>query len=67
MEQLLNKLGLCATCRYRHMVKSAKGSFFVMCNLSKADNKFQRYPPLPLLKCDGYRQVELDRSVADES
>jgi len=66
MEQSLTGVGLCATCRYLHIIKSAKGSFFVMCDLSKTDGEFQKYPPLPVIACDGYQQINLSTRKDDE-
>jgi hypothetical protein len=46
--------GLCETCRHAEVVVSQRGSRFVLCGLSRADPGFPRYPPLPVLACDGY-------------
>jgi hypothetical protein len=46
--------GLCDTCRHVAIVTSAKGSRFVLCELSKTDPRFPRYPQLPVRECDGY-------------
>lgn len=60
-------VGLCATCQYVHLVKSAKGSFFLMCNLAKTDPRFQKYPVLPVLQCAGFERVEPDQEPTEES
>lgn len=49
--------GLCATCKQMSRVETPRGSVFVMCNLSKTDLSFPKYPRLPVLQCRGY---ELD-------
>lgn len=46
--------GLCATCRHRRTVTSGRGSRFVLCERSRTDPRFPRYPPLPVLACAGY-------------
>jgi hypothetical protein len=46
--------GLCAACRFRRLVRSDRGSTFVLCELSQHDARFARYPRLPVLRCDGY-------------
>jgi hypothetical protein len=65
--KLSPSIGLCATCKHVHLVKSAKGSYFVMCNLAKTDPRFSKYPVLPVYYCPGYKsadpQVEADRSA----
>lgn len=47
-------VGLCATCKHVKVIKSAKGSFFLMCRLAQTDPRFEKYPPLPVLQCLGY-------------
>jgi len=46
--------GLCATCLHARVITTDRGSRFVMCELSKTDPRFKRYPPLPVRQCDGY-------------
>ena len=46
--------GLCATCVHRRLVSSQR-SVFLLCGLSETDPRFPRYPPLPVVACDGYR------------
>jgi hypothetical protein len=48
--------GLCASCVHAKPITSSKGSTFMMCLLSQTDPRFPRYPPLPVLACDGYRR-----------
>ena len=47
--------GLCADCQYARPIESAKGSHFLLCQLSECDPRFPKYPPLPVLRCIGYR------------
>jgi hypothetical protein len=47
-------IGLCAVCQHVKVIKSAKGSTFVMCGLAKTDPRFMKYPPLPVLRCGGF-------------
>jgi hypothetical protein len=49
--------GLCATCAHLRLLASAR-SVFVRCGLSEDDPRFPRYPPLPVLGCDGYERTE---------
>jgi len=49
--------GLCDTCRNARRVESAKGSVFLLCELSATDSRFPKYPRLPVESCPGYRQV----------
>jgi hypothetical protein len=47
-------LGLCADCLYARLIESAKGSQFLLCQLSQSDPSFPKYPRLPILACAGY-------------
>jgi hypothetical protein len=46
--------GLCRTCIHSRLLASAR-SVFLRCDLSDTDPRFLRYPPLPVLACDGWR------------
>lgn len=48
------RLGLCANCRHACLISSAKGSQFLLCQLSQSDLAFPKYPRLPVLHCSGY-------------
>lgn len=54
--QILHEAGLCGTCSYRRSVTSAKGSVFVRCGLSETDERFPKFPRLPVLACSGFRE-----------
>jgi hypothetical protein len=49
--------GLCAKCRHARQIVSGKGSRFVLCELSRTDPRFPRYPPLPVLACSGFERA----------
>lgn len=51
--------GLCAACVHRRLVAS-KRSVFLLCGLAEADPSFPRYPPLPVVACEGYRRAAQD-------
>lgn len=48
-------IGLCADCLHMRHIKSDRGSLFYLCQLSATDEKFPKYPRLPVLRCSGYR------------
>jgi hypothetical protein len=50
--------GLCATCTHMRRITSDRGSVFYLCELSKIDPHFPKYPPLPVLNCTGYKRAE---------
>jgi hypothetical protein len=48
--------GLCDSCRHQKIVTSKKGSSFSMCERSRSDARFPKYPRLPVLSCPGYER-----------
>ena len=46
--------GLCADCVHARRVESARGSFFLLCELSATNPEFPRYPRLPVIQCSGF-------------
>ncbi len=51
--------GLCASCCHSTEVRNARGSVFRLCELSKTDPRFEKYPRLPVLSCSGFQQMDL--------
>jgi len=49
---------LCETCQNLQEVNTPKGSRFLLCRLSKSDPAYPKYPPQPIVRCDGYREKE---------
>jgi hypothetical protein len=52
---------ICETCEHMREVISGTGSRFLLCRLSQADPCFPKYPPQPVLKCDGYNDRQPPR------
>ncbi len=52
-EELPREWGLCSRCALARVVRS-KRSAFMRCGRSDEDKSFSRYPPLPVLECDGF-------------
>jgi hypothetical protein len=50
--------GLCDTCRHQRIVRTTRDSAFSLCERSRTDPRFPRYPRLPVVECDGYRPDE---------
>jgi hypothetical protein len=46
-------VGLCDTCVHQRVVKTERSSFS-LCGKSKTDERFPKYPRLPVLSCPGY-------------
>jgi hypothetical protein len=54
--------GLCDDCVHQRLVRNTRGSEFSLCERSRTDPSFPRYPRLPVLKCRGF---EAERSEAE--
>jgi hypothetical protein len=46
--------GLCERCRHQQLVPNTRGSVFSLCQRSRTDSAFPRYPRLPVLSCPGF-------------
>lgn len=45
--------GLCASCRHSREIPGARSRFW-LCERSRTDPRFPRYPRLPVLRCAGH-------------
>jgi len=50
------KVGLCLLCLHVRTIQSGKGSMFWLCERSKDDARFRKYPALPVVRCDGFER-----------
>jgi hypothetical protein len=48
------RFGLCDTCRHQRLVPNTRGSVFSLCERSRTEPEFPRYPRIPVLECRGY-------------
>jgi hypothetical protein len=48
--------GLCDSCQHQKVIRTTRGSEFSMCERSKTDERFPKYPRLPVLECPGYEK-----------
>ena len=54
--------GLCDRCRHQRIVRTTRGSVFSLCERSKTDERFPKYPRLPVERCPGFERRELSES-----
>ena len=52
---------LCESCARMREVVTPKGLRFLLCQMSKSDPAFPKYPPQPVVRCDGYQQKEQNK------
>lgn len=48
--------GLCDSCLHQRLVRNTRGSTFSLCERSKSDPAYPRYPRLPVAACAGYEE-----------
>ncbi|NJN64633.1 MAG: hypothetical protein HC882_06970 [Acidobacteria bacterium] len=46
--------GLCGTCALARAIVTAKGTQYTLCERSRIDPAYRRYPQLPVRQCLGY-------------
>jgi hypothetical protein len=46
--------GLCDRCRHQRIVRTTRGSSFSLCERSRTDPSYARYPRLPVTACKGF-------------
>ncbi len=60
-------IGLCAHCRHARIVETPRSRFW-LCDKSRHDPAFPRYPRLPVLACAGHEEgAPAPRREATES
>ncbi|GAC1323806.1 MAG: hypothetical protein NVSMB25_20610 [Thermoleophilaceae bacterium] len=58
--------GLCNLCEHQRVIRNTRGSSFSLCERSRTDPRFPRYPRLPVRDCSGYEPRSGDaRAEAD--
>ena len=50
--------GLCDSCRHQKLIRNTRGSSFSLCERSKSDERYPKYPRLPVELCPGYERAE---------
>ena len=55
------RVGLCSVCVHSRRVESGKGSVFWICELSRTNPRFRKYPPLPVVRCPGFERETKQR------
>ncbi|HUA12433.1 MAG TPA: hypothetical protein VMA83_10555 [Solirubrobacteraceae bacterium] len=46
--------GLCPACAHRREVRNTRGSVFLLCERSRTEPEYPRYPRQPVLSCPGF-------------
>ena len=56
--------GLCGDCQFVRVVDSNRGSRFYMCEKSREDSRFNKYPRLPVMNCGGFVRLTVPGDAA---
>ena len=48
--------GLCNACRHQRVIGNTRGSVFSLCERSKSDPAFPKYPRIPVATCHGFER-----------
>ncbi len=48
--------GLCNACAHQRLVPNTRGSTFSLCERSKTDPRFPKYPRIPVAACPGFER-----------
>jgi len=51
--------GLCAGCAHSRTTGNRRGSQFVLCRRSRQDRRYPKYPTLPVVRCDGFEEMQV--------
>ena len=54
------RAGLCDSCIHQKVIRTTRGSAFSMCERSKTDPRYPKYPRVPVLECRGYEKRASD-------
>ena len=60
-------MSLCETCSWMREIKTPKGSRFLLCQLAQSDGRYPKYPPQPVVRCDGFQRDPQSPSFARKS
>ena len=56
--------GLCERCRWARLVRTPRSAFW-LCLRSREDPRYERYPRLPVTRCEGHDALPPGESVAE--
>ncbi|HBN77913.1 MAG TPA: hypothetical protein DD473_19300 [Planctomycetaceae bacterium] len=59
------KPSLCEFCLPMKEVISGKGTRFVLCQKSSLEKRFPKYPPQPVIQCDGFDVQDSSEGAAE--
>ena len=55
---MATRFGLCDACTHQRLVRTGRGSVFSLCERSQADERYPKYPRVPVAACPGFTPHE---------
>ena len=49
--------GLCDSCTHQRVIRNTRGSAFSLCERSRTDERYPRYPRVPVVECAGWERA----------
>jgi hypothetical protein len=59
--------GLCDRCAHQKLIGNTRGSTFSMCERAKTDQRFPKYPRLPVAECPGFEPRSYDSGSGEST
>jgi hypothetical protein len=56
---------VCETCAWMREITTPKGTRFLLCQLSQSNPNYPKYPPQPVVRCDGYQDKEQSGGIVE--
>jgi len=54
--------GLCESCAHQRVIRNTRGSSFSLCERSRSDPSYPKYPRLPVTGCPGWELRAQERA-----
>ena len=54
--------GLCESCAHQRVIRNTRGSSFSLCERSRSDPSYPKYPRLPVTECPGWELRTQERA-----
>jgi hypothetical protein len=55
--------GLCDHCRHQRVIRNTRGSSFSLCARAREDDRYPKYPRLPVLRCPGFEELPAEPGI----
>ncbi|MGX6447689.1 hypothetical protein ACVU7I_06435 [Patulibacter sp. S7RM1-6] len=63
---MTSPFGLCDACAHQRLVGNTRGSTFSLCGRSRTDDRYPRYPRMPVLACPGFEERDAEGTATGD-